>query len=174
MNVNYHVAIFSMLFLGACSNHSPVAPPTAATGFVPTLIEAPVFDAKDKAVAAPVVLDFVDLDAFDTQLSDALANNPTAVVDVHFIGLVTVSQVPPRMQKWMAAVDSVDLEPKPRKTRGLFAVFSLLTVYPDLMEAVDKIKSWLKYRPARDHDAIIHYDPDTGAVKKVSFLTNKS
>ena len=115
--------------------------------------------------AAPVAtgpLVFNDLPAFDRALSQSLSNAKTPVV-VTSADRITLRQIPPRLEKWLAAVDdsggkieTVPVDGQEQQTRSLGLIFALIGAIRQAREfAKDHI-----YADARHFDAKIFYKLD--------------
>ena len=138
----------------------------------PALAPAPV-----AASAAPIPseIQFVDLKTFDTQLSGALgAQLPK--VEVDFYNRVTPSELPERLQQWMASVEkgggSVRVVPPP----GSITPKDPLLLFSALWNAIKLARMAAENaqrKPAQAYDAqiLLKADPQGEAVvDKIVFV----
>ncbi len=97
--------------------------------------------------AKPVVT-FIDLQKFDDQLGLSLSNVKEPVF-VNFYSPITPNEIPPRMQKWLAAVEKsggrIDItspegEPTPKDPTIIFSIFgSMFSGIKALIAEFDEI-----------------------------------
>lgn len=101
-------------------------------------------------------LTFLDSRLFDSRLSKELGSGRERV-EVEVSGKVTLSAIPPRLDKWVTKVGeegSVELREGPGRTR---AFFSLL---PLVFSAFQQASEERMLEPARDYNATILYRRD--------------
>lgn len=115
------------------------------------------------APAARGPLVFADLPSFDRQLAESLSDAKAPVV-VTSADHISLRQMPPRLGKWLAAVDAsggkietVSVDPKEAKTRSLGLLFSLIGAIRQVHEYTKK----QQYDDARNFDAKIFYKRDS-------------
>ena len=111
--------------------------------------------------AKPLV--FIDLPAFDRDLSQSLSKAKSPVV-VTSAEAVTLKQIPSRLEKWLAAVDSSggkieteNIDGAEPSTRSIGLILSLLG---GLKTLVDYVKENSGYSDARNFNAKIYYRVD--------------
>lgn len=101
-------------------------------------------------------LTFLDSRLFDSRLSKELGSGRERV-EVEVSGKVSLSAIPPRLDKWVTKVGeegSVELREGPGRTR---AIFSLL---PLIFSAFQHASEERMLEPARDYNATILYRRD--------------
>jgi hypothetical protein len=126
-------------------------------------------------------LTFVDMQGFDRELTGSLSS-PLPQVDVKFYDRVTPSAMPPRLQTWMASVESgggtVKVVP-PKSTLTAKNPFMLIGAISSLWSASKTYKDMAtqaQFNSAKDFDAeIILKQDDQGdsVVDKVVFSKRK-
>ena len=130
--------------------------------------EEPVKKGSPGNTAASAELDFFDSSRFDSRLSASLDSGRDEVT-ARFVGPVTVNEIPERMDKWFFMIEkyegTVALEPTGPEARGFLTDIISLTV-----GAYNAIKEKMTYDPARDYNAKVLYDPQTGIIERVVFL----
>lgn len=157
----------ALVLIGGCATEggAPSSGPqatTGASGGTPTTASAPPASTTAPAAASgPVV--FNDLPAFDRALSQSLSNAKAPVV-VTSADRITLRQIPPRLEKWLAAVDdsggkieTLPVDGAEPQTRSLGLIFALIGAIRQAREfAKDHI-----YSDARNFDAKIFYRLDS-------------
>jgi hypothetical protein len=131
-----------------------------------------------RPIAAEPSIRFVDLKGFDQELGASLSA-PLPKVEVGFYDRVAPSQLPERLQKWLAAVEAgggcVKVTPPPSTVTAkgplllLGAVTSLWTANKMLKEIADEAR----FRAAGGYDAEMLLKADGGGdviVDKVVFV----
>lgn len=118
--------------------------------------------------AASAELDFFDSSRFDSRLSASLDSGHDAVT-TRFLGPVSVNEIPERMDKWFFMIEkyegTVELEPTGPEARGFITDIIALTV-----GAYNAIKEKMTYSPAKNYNAKVLYDPQTGIIERVVFV----
>lgn len=130
-------------------------------------------DAVDVAVAplrpTPENIFFMDSGLFDNQLSRSLRQGERTVVVADGSG-ASISQLPERLDRWLAAVDRSGgiIKPEPVggfQTRGLTTIAIALA-----FKAFDLLGERMMYAPAGDYNAVVRYDPEGGHIREIIFL----
>jgi len=159
------ISVVSTLALVACQT-----PPPAASIQTPAPLAA-------SATPAPVAseIEFVDLKTFDNQLSGALAAR-LPQVEVDFYNRVTPTELPERLQHWMASVQtgggSVRVVPPP----GSITPKDPLLLFSALWNAIKLARmaaETAQRKPAQAYDAqiLLKADPQGEAVvDKIVFV----
>ncbi|OHC63572.1 MAG: hypothetical protein A3H93_19475 [Rhodocyclales bacterium RIFCSPLOWO2_02_FULL_63_24] len=114
-----------------------------------------------------VQLTFMDSKLFDGRLSKEMEGRRD-VIDVEVVGKVSLSSIPTRMDKWIAAVGEngqVELKPAER-TRSIFALI------PAVFSFLKQINEERMLAQAKDYNAVIYYrKDDTGdsTIERIVF-----
>ena len=139
-------------------NSDPIDSAVAATGV----------DGEDTA-AQRNVLTFVDSEGFDRLLARKLANRVDSI-EIGVVGdSVTVNNLPPRLSKWISAVqengDGLEiLDDSGMRPKNAFSVISLLLSGYDLMVEQQKLQL------ASGYQGRLHLDAQSGALHKLELL----
>jgi len=114
---------------------------------------------------------FIDSEIFDQTLSTSMAASVKEIT-VTPVMPIFLNQTPDRLSKWLGAVaekqGKVELDPKP-STKSLNLVLSLLPLVYDFLTAKST-----PYELAKDYNATVFYQPETGKVNKVVFYKKSS
>jgi len=158
------------LFVSACQSREPARESSDTTdrlaaGMHQTSVPADRMAAKGSETAS---VSFIDSSVFDSDLHDALSKE-TGTVYVTPAVTFGVNNIPPRMDKWLAAVKRGGGKVVARRdtavaTRGLIAM--ALDVAVALYEQVEER---MLYAPAAHYDATLYYGAD-GKVERVLFV----
>ncbi len=123
-------------------------------------------------------LSFVDLSAFDKDLSASLGDKYESV-DVAFYEKVSPNQLPERLQKWMSSVEQsggrVNIEPPPGEVapKDPFTIISLIASAIGGAKNFAEFKNNRTYEPAKERDAVISLERNAKGevvVSKVQFV----
>ncbi len=177
-----HVAAISicaaLAFSGCASAPAPAAA-SASTGTAAAAKSSPdTSPSPSPSPAAKPSLEFVDLQAFDSDLRTSLSA-PLPKVDVAFFGRITPSALPERLQHWMTAVQagggSVKVVPPASTvtTRNPMMLINLLSSFWTASEAIKSRSTQAQYRVAHAFDAQIVLkldDKGDTVVDRVVFL----
>lgn len=100
-------------------------------------------------------LTFMDSRLFDGRLSKEMEGRRD-VIDVEVVGKVSLSSIPTRMDKWIAAVgESGQVELKPaERTRSIFALV------PAVFSFLKQVNEERMLSQAKDYNAVIYYRKD--------------
>ena len=118
----------------------------------------------------PTSLNFLDLTSFDRELSASLNVNPEKV-EVSFYDPISPNQLPERIDKWMAAVESsggkISVqrpagEPVPK---GPFVLASLIGTAFSSVKTLAAIQKETAYNSARGRDALLVLERDKTTAK---------
>lgn len=130
--------------------------------------DAPVEKDTPQEDVASAELDFFDSSRFDSRLSTSLRSGHDEVT-TRFVGPVTVNDIPERMDKWFFMIEkyegTVALEATGPEARGFITDIIALTV-----GAYNAIKEKMTYSPAKNYNAKVLYDPQTGIIERVVFV----
>lgn len=136
-----------------CATDSGVQPAPQAS--MPSTQTAP-------AARGPVV--FADLPTFDRQLAQTLSGTKDPVV-ITSADRITLRQMPPRLEKWLAAVDEgggriemQSADPGEMQARSLGLVMALIGAIREARALAQQ----QQYAEARQFDAKIYYRLDAG------------
>lgn len=150
------------------------APTPAPAPAAETVQPKPATVATGDQAALAEKLPYDDTWTFDWELSQKL-RGASAGVDLETAGeqTVTLNEIPERLDRWLSRIKEhggrVKAAPIPKEggmqTRALFGVLLDVVLY-----LVGIAKDEATYSAADNYDAILHYDPDTGEIKKVSFV----
>ncbi|QNM98584.1 hypothetical protein [Chitinimonas koreensis] len=145
------------LLLGACASDTA---PSAAGGS-----DGGGGGSAAKAASGSVV--FTDTDIFDRSLSATLKQGGEPVT-VKLAAPFPVSEIPPRLNRWLNAVDDsrgkVDFDFEPQIKNALSLVSLIGT-------AADAVREHLLYRPAGDYDVRVRVVD--GTVRELTFSRRK-
>lgn len=160
MSVNFTIPLALALLLTACESN-PTQPASAG----PPRPE----------------LQFVDLQGFDRDLAASL-QAPLPQVAVAFYDRVTPSALPPRLEQWMAAVESgggtvTVVPPKPSVTsKSPFMLISAISTLWSASKMASEMAARAQFKAAGAYDAQIILkldDKGESVVDKVVFLQRK-
>ncbi len=173
-----HVAAISIFAALAFSGCASAPAPAAASASAGTAADAKSSPDTSPSPAAKPSLEFVDLQAFDSDLRTSLSA-PLPKVDVAFFGRITPSALPERLQHWMTAVQagggSVKVVPPASTvtTRNPMMLINLLSSFWTASEAIKSRSTQAQYRVAHAFDAQIVLkldDKGDTVVDRVVFL----
>ena len=155
---------------------APVAqPPRPAP---PASVVPPTQSVKPPAQKPGASVEFFDLPVFDRQLATSLTG-ATAPVVVTSADRILLQNMPPRLEKWLAAVDDSggkiethSVDPGAVQTRSIGLIFALISAIRTAREfAKENV-----YAEARKFDAKIFYKTDAGGdrvVERVEWTPRK-
>ncbi|MBU1229223.1 MAG: hypothetical protein KKA55_06235 [Proteobacteria bacterium] len=111
---------------------------------------------------------FMDTSGFNYKLSASLGAK-LEQVDVLFPALITLNNIPERMDKWLSMVEKfggkVEIQAEPEPGRGLITeIFSIF------IKAFEAAEEKLIYAPAKDYNVLISYKAKTGIITKMAFV----
>jgi glucosamine 6-phosphate synthetase-like amidotransferase/phosphosugar isomerase protein len=117
--------------------------------------------------AAPNQISFIDADAFDASLENALSQQTATVTVIPGSG-TTVNNIPPRLGRWLTAVARANgqVSVTEMKTQASFMV-------DILSEAYGQYQQTLMYQSAGLYHVVLHQKPGENTLEKIVF-TNKS
>lgn len=128
----------------------------------------------DGTNAKPGSITYLDTDRFDENLSSLLAGD-SPNVKVSFLDPPEVSEMPPRMNQWLAAVEqhggTLNLEGQQADSKSASAVLALLAL---VKEGHEMYKESKKFSPTEDYDATINLAEDGIEVKNIDFVRRES
>ena len=110
---------------------------------------------------------FMDTTGFDYKLSASLeAKLPS--VDVLFPAVITLNNIPARIDKWLSVVEKfggkVEIQADPEPGRGLITeIFSIF------IKAFEAAEEKLIYAPAKGYNVLVSYQSKTGIITKMTF-----
>ncbi len=110
---------------------------------------------------------FLDTTGFDYKLSASLeAKQPS--VDVTFPAVITLNNIPERIDKWLSKVEKfggkVEIQAEPEPGRGLITeIFSIF------IKAFEAAEEKLIYAPAQNYNVLVTYKGKTGIITKMTF-----
>jgi hypothetical protein len=138
-------ACFAFFLLFACAPQNPAA-----------------------GTAAQKEVQFMDTTGFDYKLSASLEAKQEQV-DVLFPAVITLNNIPERIDKWLSKVEKlggkVEIQAEPETGRGLITeIFSIF------VKAFEAAEEKLIYAPARDYNVLISYKAKTGIVTRMTFV----
>ncbi len=163
------ICAFLLLAVTACqttdsADRSPKAAASASTGASGSAAPGAQVAARKTKVATVA---FIDSSTFDTDLHEALAK-ATDSVHVTPAARFSLNEIPPRMDKWLAAVKSGGGKVAARQDTAV-ATRGLIAMVIDVMVALfDKAAEKRLYAPAENYDATLYYGGD-GKVDRVMF-----
>jgi|GEM_PF-407586 len=113
-------------------------------------------------------IQFLDSFSFDRKLSASLGTGQDKV-DVIFPAVITLNNIPERMDKWLSKVEKfggkVEIQAEPEQGRGLITeIFSFFVKIYEIAEEN------LIYAPAKDYNVLIGYKAQSGIVTRLSFV----
>ena len=178
--------ILSCCFAAGCATEAGVQSQAGSSTSQPVIqAAAPVVQSPKPAPPSPAVLptqsvkppaqkpgpavEFSDLPAFDRELAASLsgATSPVAVTSADRILL---QKMPPRLEKWLAAVDdsggkieTQSVDPGAVQTRAIGLIFGLISA---IRTAREFAKEHI-YSEARKYDAKIFYKTDSSGERVV-------
>jgi hypothetical protein len=111
---------------------------------------------------------FLDTTGFDYKLSASLEARQESV-DVLFPAVITLNNIPERMDKWLSRVEKfggkVEIRAEPEPGRGIITeIFSLF------IKAFEVAEEKLIFAPAKDYNVLISYKAQTGIITRMTFL----
>lgn len=138
-------ACFACLLLSACAPQNPAA-----------------------GTQAQKEVQFMDTTGFDYKLSASLEAKQESV-DVLFPAVITLNNIPERMDKWLSKVEKfggkVEIQAEPEPGRGLITeIFSIF------IKAFEAAEEKLIYAPAQNYNVLISYKAKTGIISKMAFV----
>jgi hypothetical protein len=158
------------LFVAACQSMEPARKSSDTTDRPAAGMHQPSVPAERVAVKGKETasVSFIDSSVFDSELHEALSKD-TGTVYVTPAVRFGVNNIPPRMDKWLAAVKRgggkvVARHDTAVATRGLIAM--AIDVAVALYEQVEEK---MLYEPAEHYDATLYYGVD-GKVERVLFV----
>ncbi|GEM_PF-7130231 len=121
---------------------------------------------------------FIDIQSFDQRLGQSLGSGVESV-SVTFYDRLTPSQLPDRLQKWMAAVEAnggkVNVQQPPSSTgmtaKSPFLVVSGLVSLWSAKKALDEIQRKREFTSAGKYDAVIRLVPDSAGNHFIQTIT---
>ncbi|MFM7433789.1 MAG: hypothetical protein ACKO3O_09840, partial [Gammaproteobacteria bacterium] len=156
---------------------------TAATAqtvaAAPEPVPMPTPAAPEPAAPAAIAVSFIDLQAFDDDLNDQLGKAGDQAVEVEFYSPVSPNQIPPRVERRLAAVRKEGgrvgiVQPQSNSsTRSIGAaigLFSCLWNFVKTFEAAATERAMVRSVKDRDADIVLGRD-EQGAVfiRKIVF-----
>jgi hypothetical protein len=143
---------------------SPTATASASTGAYESAAPGVQVATKNNRIAA---LAFIDSSTFDSDLHDALSKEP-GTVHITPAAPFSLNEIPPRMDKWLAAVKSGGGKVAARQDTAV-ATRGLIGMVIDVVVALfDQVAEKRLYAPAENYDATLYYGAD-GMVDRVMF-----
>lgn len=124
--------------------------------------------ARPAAAGSPVVLTFNDIQTFDKEMEKSLKGNPEKVTVV-VEDRVPLKEMPPRVDKWLAAVDNgggkvnVKSDVPELRTRALPLLGAAFTAYQFFKESAKDAQ----YDAAKAYDATVIYKRDANGDRVV-------
>ena len=111
---------------------------------------------------------FLDTTGFDYKLSASLGAKQEQV-DVLFPAVITLNNIPERIDKWLSRVEKfggkVEIQAEPEAGRGLITeIFSIF------IKAFEAAEEKLIYAPAKDYNVLVTYKARTGIITKMAFV----
>ncbi|MDP3425937.1 MAG: hypothetical protein Q8S17_00980 [Humidesulfovibrio sp.] len=110
---------------------------------------------------------FMDTTGFDYKLSASLeAKQPS--VDVTFPAVITLNNIPARIDKWLSVVEKfggkVEIQAEPEPGRGLITeIFSIF------VKAFEAAEEKLIYAPAKGYNVLVSYKAQNGIITRMTF-----
>lgn len=112
---------------------------------------------------------FVDLRSFDNKFSKALKKDQDQV-EIKMIAKFSPNDIPERLGKWLYMVDKkggkVEVKSTDPASRGIPGIGAGIGVAIAIFK---KIRESIMYKPSKNYDATLYYDPATGMVERVVF-----
>ena len=110
---------------------------------------------------------FMDTTGFDYKLSASLGTKQESV-DVVFPAVITLNNIPERMDRWLSKVEKfggkVEIQAEPEPGRGLITeIFSIF------IKAFEAAEEKILYSPAKDYNVLVSYKAETGIITKMAF-----
>jgi len=110
---------------------------------------------------------FMDTTGFDYKLSASLEAKQEQV-EVLFPAVITLNNIPERMDKWLSKVEKfggkVEIQAEPEPGRGL--ITEIFSIFIKVFEAAEEK---LIYAPAKDYNVLISYKAKTGIITRMTF-----
>lgn len=114
------------------------------------------------------VVTFVDTVVFDQRLASAMSYGMETIT-VTLLTSCSINEIPTRLGHWLNVIADkggrVELEPKTEKSLAL--LFGLFSVLPATYKF---LRQEFKYGVAGNYNATIHYQSESGMVKKIVFF----
>ena len=168
------IVVALTVLIGACaSGKTQISPDVDSKNTTITTTNKPAtsnIDSVDSKKSKPEdKVTFVDLNSFDDKFSKVLKTDQDQV-EIKMISKFSTNDIPDRLGTWLYMVEKkggkVEVQSTAPQTRGIpglgIGIGLVLTVYK-------KIRESLMYKPTKNYDAILYYDPTTGLVEKVLF-----
>ncbi|MDO9631659.1 MAG: hypothetical protein Q7I92_07165 [Humidesulfovibrio sp.] len=118
--------------------------------------------------AAQKEVQFMDTTGFDYKLSASLEAGQESV-DVLFPAVITLNNIPERMDKWLSKVEKfggkVEIKADPEPGRGI--ITEIFSLFIKVFEAAEEK---LIYAPAKGYNVLISYRAKTGIITKMAFV----
>jgi len=110
---------------------------------------------------------FMDTTGFDYKLSASLEAGQQSV-DVLFPAVITLNNIPERIDKWLSKVEKfggkVEIQAEPEPGRGLITeIFSIF------IKAFEAAEEKLIYASAKDYNVLVSYKSQNGIITKMTF-----
>lgn len=122
---------------------------------------------------------FIDIDSFDKNLESKLEKGSPSVV-VSLVGeSTTVNQIPPRLQKWLSAVDkygdgiSLKYDDPDGGNESAETPKNAVFILSMLMDGYKLVKHNAHKALMSNYGATIHLREDTGGIQKIEFNSVK-
>lgn len=168
-------AVMAGTSLRGAAQEAPAAPPPEAPPVAAPNTEA----AAASSAAQPVVVSFIDLQAFDDDLNDQLGKAGDRVIEIEFYTQVTPNQIPSRIERRLAALRKEGgkvgvVQPQSASgTRSITAavgLFSGLWNFIKTYEAAANERALVRSVRDRDADIVLERDAQ-GAyfIRKIVF-----
>ena len=157
------------LLLAACQSMEPAREPSDTTGRLASGVHQTSLPAERMAEkgSATASVSFIDSSVFDSDLHDALSKETGTVYVTPAVPFL-VNKIPPRMDKWLAAVKKGGGKVVARQDRAV-ATRSLISMAFDVAVALyGQIAETMLYAPAEQYDATVYYGAE-GKVERVLF-----
>jgi len=113
-------------------------------------------------------INFIDSRLFDKDLSFQLKQTPK-FVEIGFLSPVNLNQLPPRIDKWLYAVEKLKGEVSLAPEEGSGRVIGDIIV--DMaVGAYNLAKQTITYYPAIHYNATVYYHPSDGLLTRIVFI----
>lgn len=122
------------------------------------------------SLAEPATLSFLDSRIFDANLSRALAAGYKEVT-VETPAGVTLNSIPERMDKWLYAVSDANnkVVSQARQDIQMRSIGLVALIQAIATGTYGWLRDEITYAPAKNYDATLVYDKETGNVEKIVF-----